>query len=245
VRRAYSLYVAFMFLLLALIVVPSILILYYSGAKRTALGIHPYWAKAFFFLIFIPVEIEYQFKPDKNGRYIFCSNHFSFVDIPVMAFLPNAFKYIGKSSITKVPLFGYMFKKIHIPVNRSDPKSRLASLKASKKALIDGFSLAFFPEGGIMTKEPPNMVRFKDGAFRLSLDHQVPIVPVTLPFDHEILPDDNKFLFRRRKCKIIIHQPIFPQENNVEELARLKNLTFDTIDKELKKHFPKPYQVTP
>ncbi len=236
-RRIYSIYIAIIFLLLALIVVPSVLILYKLGAKRMALGIHPLWARSFFFLIFIPVEIDYQFKPDKKGQYIFCSNHFSFIDIPVFAFLPNPFKYIGKSSITKVPLFGYMFKKIHIAVNRSDPQSRLASVKASKRALDEGFSLAFFPEGGILTKEPPAMVSFKDGAFRLAVDHNIPIVPVTLPFDHEILPDDNKFLFKRRKCKIIVHPPIYPGLNCANDARLLKEKTYEIISSELSKHF--------
>ena len=94
-----------------------------------------------------------------------------------------------------------------------------------------------FPEGGIFTKSPPEMVAFKDGAFKAAITKKVPIIPVTIPYNHKILPDDNKYLFRRHRFKIIFHEPIETKELGLNGMESLKEQTYHVINEELKKHF--------
>lgn len=102
------------------------------------------------------------------------------------------------------------------------------------REMVDkGFNIAFFPEGGIKSTKPPQMVRFQDGAFRLSVEKNMPILPVTLPTNYEILPDDGNFLVHRRKMKLVVHEPVFPQGNDEKEMIRLKKTTYEIIQKEL------------
>lgn len=233
-RTLYTIYIAIIFIALAVVIIPVVLLLHtFSKTRKAALLVNPIWSRIFFTLIFIPIKINFRATLEQDQQYIFCANHFSYLDIPVMALMPKPFKYIGKISVSKAPLFGYMFKKIHIPVDRESATSRGKSVIMCKRAISEGFSLTFFPEGGIFTKNPPNMVRFKDGAFRLAVDHQLPLVPVSLRTNYHILPDDGKFLFSWNRCEIIVHEPIFPSDNTPEEIARLKKQVYHIIEREL------------
>ncbi len=98
-------------------------------------------------------------------------------------------------------------------------------------ALKDKSSIVLFPEGGIYTKNPPKMAPFKNGAFRLALDKQIPIIPITLSYNHLILPDDGKFLLRLRKAKMVLHEAIVPQQSDTEET--LKQKCFHIIQNQL------------
>ncbi len=132
-----------------------------------------------------------------------------------------------------------MFRKIHITVDRSKLRSRSEALKKALDVLGKGTSLIFFPEGGITSEHPPLMGKFKDGAFRAAVEKQIPVVPVTIPFNWIILPDDHKFLLHRKKAKIIVHKPVAVQQTDATAVNYVKEETFRVINEELKKHFPK------
>lgn len=238
--RIYSFWCYFWFLGLFLLLFPFFyLFLQKERWHPKAHYLNRLWGKLFFPICFLPIEIDYRFKPDKNQAYVFCANHASYLDIAMMGvILPTFFAFIGKSDIAKVPLFGYMFTRLHIAVNR---KSRVSSYQTVVRAneMIDkGRSIMIFPEGGIVTENPPYMTPFKDGAFRMAIEKQVPIVPITLPFNWFILPDDNKLLFHPRRNKAIVHEPIPTQGLTLEDIERLKQATFTVIDKELRMHNP-------
>ena len=183
-------------------------------------------------MAFIPVEKVFQFKVDPKQQYILCANHFSYLDIPILGLFPLPFKFVGKSSLARIPVFGYMYRTLHITVNRSSYKSRAQSLAKAKEAIEKGFNLGFFPEGGIRLEKYPNMVDFKDGAFKLAVEYQLPIIPVSLPDDYLILADDDILNIRRRKCRIVYHEPIWPN-GRIDETRQLKEEVFRVIQKEL------------
>lgn len=205
----------------------------------SALYIHQLWARSFFFLIFIQYEISGTEKLRKNQQYVFCSNHFSFLDIPAF-FLIHRAKFIGKSSISRIPLFGYFYKKIHILVDRSSAKSRGESLLMTKRAIDEGFNMTFFPEGGIFItpEEIPYMRPFKDGAFNLAVEKKVPLVPITMHYNYRILPDVKPMRFHRHVCKLTVHDPLFPVGESEDEMKQLKNRVFEIIQQELLAHGP-------
>lgn len=234
--RIYSIYVYLVFIVVFILIIPIILLLAQKESlKKAALKLNTFWSWIFFKIIFINVTFSYEEKLSKKQRYIFCANHFSYLDIPIVAGLPLPFKYIGKSSIAKAPIFGYMFKKLHIMVDRANVMSRARSLKQTREALQDGFNIMFFPEGGILTKKPPMMVSFKDGAFRLAVEENTPIVPITMPYNYKILPDDESYLLRPKKCLVIVHKPLYPSDYDFD-LNRLKDETKAVIEHELKKY---------
>lgn len=98
-------------------------------------------------------------------------------------------------------------------------------------ALDRGSGIILFPEGGIYTKNPPIMVPFKNGAFRMAFDKQIPVIPVTLSYNHLILPDEKELLLRRSQAKIVFHEALNPNDfNSVEEM---KERCYEIIQNQL------------
>ena len=191
--------------------------------------------KLFFLLGGISIEIQGKKSLNKNTKYIYCANHSSYIDILSMYFLSSDyFRFLGKDSLEKIPLFGYMYKRLYITVNRRDKDSRIKSFEACENSLKEGISIAIYPEGAIHTKAP-NLIHFKDGAFKLSVKHNTPIVPITLPFNHKVLPPDQ-MIFKSRKIKIIIHPPLNTAEKPVHDYKALRDETYKIIHTELKNH---------
>ena len=233
IQTLHSIYAGAVFGILFILTMPFFMvpILIPSLYKWTGV-INRVWAHAFLTLIFIPYKVEYRFKPDKKSNYIFCPNHFSYMDIPSMGLNPINTIFVGKNDMESIPVFGYMYRKLHITVNRSSVKSRYETLLRSAEAVRDGKSLVIFPEGGIVTRHPPRMGKFKDGAFRTAIEQQIPIVPVTIPYNWIILPDGS-FLPRRRKMKVIFHSPILTDNLTMEDLPELRQKSFQIIEQEL------------
>ena len=204
--------------------------------EKMAAPLNHLWAKAFFFFLFLNrTDITFEEKLNPNQTYLFCSNHFSFLDIPTIGLINHNFKFIGKSSLKKVPIWGFMYSELHILVNRDSLKSRYGSLVQVREAIKKGFSIVFFPEGGIISSEPPKMGRFKEGSFRLAVEEQIPIVPITIPFNHIILPDEMPLIIKTGKIKMKVHSPIWPSGNDDQAIKTLKNLVNNQIQGELNK----------
>lgn len=232
VPKLHSGYAAVMFLLTFLVIFPFILTcIWVPGWKKYGRKINQYWAKIYFALIFLPVKIEIQGKFEKGKPHIFLANHFSYLDVAMMGFVPGDVLFVGKASIRKAPLFGYYFKSLHIAVDRDRLKSRAETMRRAGEALDKGSGIVLFPEGGIYTKHPPKMIPFKNGAFRLAIEKQIPIIPVTLSFNHLILPDDSRLLLHRRAAKMVLNEALDPKDFESEE--ELKAACFAIIQNQL------------
>ena len=233
-RRIYSTYGLIVFALAFVILLPLFFItIKIPGLKRYGRKLNRLWASIFFTLILIRVRFVNKDLIDRNQQYIIVSNHFSYLDIPVLGFINKDIVFVGKSALGKIPLFGYMFRNLHIAVDRMSLKSRADSILRTKQALDEGSSVVMFPEGGITSTAPPLMGRFKDSAFKIAIEKQIPIIPVTLSYNHIILPDDGKLLLTYRSARAVIHPPISVNEKDRRSVAELKGKCFDIIQKQL------------
>jgi 1-acyl-sn-glycerol-3-phosphate acyltransferase len=234
-RLLYTLWCAICLVGLYLILFPvQFICLQRDAWKPVAHRINAIWGHVFFALAGIPVRVEYRFKPDPNGVYVFCANHFSYIDIAVMGVIVNNYyAFVGKSDVKTIPLLGYMFAKLHVQVDRKQPNSRAYSLAKSIRTLQAGRSIMIFPEGGIVSKEIPRMAPFKDGAFTMAIQQQVPIVPITLLTNHRILPDDGRIRMRWHPMRAVVHPPIETVGMTQPDVERLKQETYRLIDTEL------------
>lgn len=218
------------FILLPLLCIP---ILFPRYHHMTGI-INRWWARLMFAFIFIPFQTESRSKLDPKRQYVFCPNHFSYLDIPTVGLTSHNAIFVGKSEVSKIPLFGFMYSKLHITIDRSKLKSRYASLEKSFQAIDEGKSLVIFPEGGIMTEKDPVLSKFKDGPFRVAIEKQIPIVPVTIPYNWIILPPDE-FLLRWHPLKVIFHEPVETVGLTLKDLDALKENVYQIIDTELKR----------
>ncbi len=233
-RRLYSFWAVFsMVFFFVLLIIPLLLMVPFKSMHKIALKINCIWAWCFLKMAFIPIIQEWKFKLDESQQYILCANHFSYLDIPILGLFPMPFKFVGKSSLARIPIFGYMYRTLHITVNRSSYRSRARSLVKARDAVQKGFNLGFFPEGGIRLESYPTMVDFKDGAFKIAVENNLPILPVTMPDNYHILQDDDLLNIRRMKCRIIYHEPIWPKGQTDDDAKKLREDVFRVIQSEL------------
>ena len=137
------------------------------------------WAKCALFGTGFYYKTDFDERPIPNTSYMFVANHTSMTDIMLMlAIIDNPFVFVGKASLAKIPLFGFFYKRTCILVDRSSQKSRAEVFKSAQKRLDLGLSICIFPEGGV-PNESIVLDAFKDGAFKLAIDHQISVVPIT------------------------------------------------------------------
>src|SRR6218665_1103788 len=138
------------------------------------------WAKVILFGMGFYYKVEREQEPLQNKSYMFVANHTSMADIMLMlAVTRNPFVFVGKKELAKIPLFGFFYKRTCILVDRKSSKSRMEVFNRAQKRLNQGLSICIFPEGGVPDDESILLDEFKDGAFRLAIEHEIPIIPIT------------------------------------------------------------------
>ncbi|WP_452230635.1 MULTISPECIES: lysophospholipid acyltransferase family protein [unclassified Lacinutrix] len=137
------------------------------------------WARFILIGMGFNVKIERDQITEKDKSYMFIANHTSMADIMLMLVaVKNPFVFVGKAELAKIPLFGFFYKRTSILVDRSSERSRKAVFKNAQRRLGQGLSICIFPEG-LVPDDDVLLTDFKDGAFRLAINHQIPIVPIT------------------------------------------------------------------
>lgn len=137
------------------------------------------WANTILYGMGFAPRIESEAVIKKGKSYMLVANHTSMLDIMLMLKASkNPFVFVGKKELAKMPVFGYFYKRVCILVDRSSAKSRTAVYESAQARLNSGLSICIFPEGGV-PDETVFLDEFKDGAFRLAIEYQIPIVPIT------------------------------------------------------------------
>jgi 1-acyl-sn-glycerol-3-phosphate acyltransferase len=138
------------------------------------------WAKFILYGMGFYYTIEREQHMEKGKSYMLVANHTSMTDIMLMLVVSkNPFVFVGKAELAKIPIFGFFYRKSSILVDRKNSRSRVDVFAQAQKRLSRGLSVCIFPEGGVPEDETVLLDEFKDGAFRLAVEHQIPIVPMT------------------------------------------------------------------
>lgn len=177
-----------------------------------------------------------KYSPKKNKPYVICPNHASYLDIvTTYVAVPEYFHFMGKAELKNIPLFGHFFKEMNIPVDRTSIRdSHRAYLRACDD-IDKGISVAIFPEATI-PETAPKLKAFKNGAFKLAIEKQVPILPVIYLDNHKIMPDG---ILRRMTAghpgitRMVIHHPIETNGMTEADLPVLKDKVLKVLESEL------------
>lgn len=235
-RRIHTLWGLIGFMLFFALLLPFFLVPIYFPQRYSWTGIlNRIWAKGTLLFCFLGYRVVEEVKLDRSRNYIFCPNHFSYLDIPSMGLNPINAVFVGKSSMENIPVFGWMYSKLHITVDRARLRSKYDTYIKSGQALDEGKSIVIYPEGGIFSPYPPQLARFKEGPFRLAIEKQIPVVPVTIPNNWIILPP-HEFLVRLGVVEVVFHKPIDTQGMTLADMDRLMRHVEQVITKELTNH---------
>ena len=188
-----------------------------------------FWAKFILVGMGFRWVIERQEEFKKGKSYMFIANHTSMTDIMLMLAVVknNPFVFVGKKELAKIPLFGYFYRKTNILVDRRDAKSRQAVFLRAQRRLKQGLSICIFPEG-LVPEEDIVLADFKDGAFRLAINHQIPIVPMTF-YDNKKRFSYTFFSGGPGKMKVKVHEFIDTKGKTIEDTRKLNNQARDLI----------------
>lgn len=170
-----------------LMAIPILLMLPFLVASIVTESGYPYffrmariWAKFILLGMGLYYKVERSQSLEETKSYMIVANHTSMLDIMLMlAIIKNPFVFVGKQELSKIPLFGFFYKRTCILVDRGNSKSRMEVFNQAQKRINRGLSVCIFPEGGVPDNESIVLDTFKDGAFRLAIEHQIPIVPIT------------------------------------------------------------------
>ena len=188
----YGILAAILFAASLLIVVPLYFLVFTFSSKEKAPHIaHKYisrkWAKLFYIIFLIRVKVQGKELIDENKTYVFVANHLSQLDIPAYVIAcRNTIRFLAKIELTKIPLMGYVIHKLYLSVDRKDKEARHRSMMNMRKSLQDGISVFICPEGTRNRTEQP-LLDFKDGAFRLAIEGQVPLAVLTVIDSQKLL----------------------------------------------------------
>jgi len=239
-RLIYKVYIGVIFLISGLLLYPFMLTLIRGNNKyRNALKLKQVWSKVICVFALIRVKIDFEAEFPKDQPYIVCANHASYLDILLMfLILPNDFAFLGKAEVLKWPIVNIFFLRgVDIPVYRGSVKRAKECLDLADLALKEGRSVAIFPEGG-MDINTHHVKRFKNGAFRLAMENNVPIVPLTFLNNWKLFSDHIDLLGSGSPgiARIKIHKAIYPSSDYYKDLISLREHTYSIIDSALENY---------
>jgi len=216
---------------LVLLYIPFRILLYTPQRYYKAFWLKRIWARYLAYMSGVPPHIV-RSAPFPEPPYVICCNHSSYIDIIQMYnVVPRYFLFIGKYELLKWPLFNMFFKGMNIAVNRNDRSGAAKAFRKAAQAIDRGTSIAIFPEGTIPAYTP-RMKPFKDGAFKLAIEKQVPIVPITF-VDHWRLFGEPMELFARARpgiARVVIHDSIPTAGLSEADQAALRKRVYEVIE---------------
>jgi 1-acyl-sn-glycerol-3-phosphate acyltransferase len=181
-QPAFAIYVLVTFILSVLLAFPIILLLSLPdnlSGRKAIQQLLRYWSAGWLWMLGMPVKTS-GYKPG-NSHYVIVANHISYLDtLVIFPAVQHYFKALGKKEITKIPLVGFIYRQIVILVDRSSPASRANSMKLMLETVKSEANVIVFAEG-TFNETPAPLKSFYDGAFRLAINAQTPILPLILP----------------------------------------------------------------
>jgi 1-acyl-sn-glycerol-3-phosphate acyltransferase len=233
----YAVYAASTFLAGLLICFPFFMLLAAGNDivyRRVIYRIVRVWAQCWLLITGMPVRVLGS-RPN-GGRHVIVANHISYLDTVILfPALPGYFRALGKKEFSKVPLLGFLYRQIAIMVDRSSSESRAKSMKLMWRVLKRESDILIFPEGTFNETGAP-LKSFYDGAFRLAITSQTPILPMVFPDTvkrwhysgwWKLWPGKNR----------VVYLPAIPVTGlTMADLPTLKQQVYEAMEAELVKY---------
>lgn len=193
------------------------------------------WAKFILFGMGFYYKVDSEQAIEENKSYMIVANHTSMTDIMLMlAIIKNPFVFVGKQELAKIPVFGFFYKRTCILVDRSDSQSRMAVFTKAHKRIERGLSVCIFPEGGVPDDESILLDHFKEGAFKLAIKHQIPILPISFGDNKERFPY-TFFAGSPGIMRVKIHKEVETLDKTIADRKELREKVRATIYQQLLK----------
>lgn len=205
-----------------LVLIPVAIAGLWSEPKRSHISQHAFtiWMDVFFFLIGVRRVIKGKEHFRRGENYVIVCNHNSFMDVPLTSgSIPGTTKTIAKIEMARIPLFGIIYKRGSVLVDRKNEQSRKESYVKMKDVLHRGFHMCIYPEGTRNKSREP-IQPFHDGAFRLAIDAGKPIIPAVIFYTKTVLPQHKLFYFWPHRVEMHFLPPHFPEQKTTTQVLK-------------------------
>ena len=195
------------------------------------------WADIIFVLWGIRTTNHYEAPHDRNKQYVFIFNHLSYMDIPVlmMAIRGQHFRILGKAEMEKIPVFGFLYRKAVVMVDRSNAQKRARSVMQLKSVIKKGISVVIAPEGTFNTTHRP-LKAFYDGAFRVAIETQTPIKPILFLDTYDRLNYKSIFSLRPGSSRSVFLAEVNVEGLTAKDVPFLKQKVYTAMEEALIKY---------
>ena len=160
---------------------------------------------------------------EADQPYVVVSNHRSAFDIFAhFAALPVPIRFLAKTELFKIPIFGTAMRKIGmVEVNRGAGRAAHQAInQGARKTMERGWSLMIYPEG--TRPRDGVMLGFKKGAFSIARNLSAPVLPTAISGSRAVWKPNTK-LIRPGKITVKIMAPIPTEGMMMYELDGLRD----------------------
>ena len=222
--------------MMILMFIPTWITLYIKEPKGTAIfrKMSRFFMDLFLYLTGFPPRVKGTNNFKKGQAYVVVCNHRSLLDVPLSTpYIPGPNKTIAKKEMASIPVFGMMYKRGSILVDRKSDKSRRESIEEMKKVLSLGMHMCIYPEGTRNTSSEP-IKPFHDGAFRLAVTTGNSIIPMIIFNSRKANPPDKGFFL----WPVKLYMDFLPELNVMpdETVEHLKARVYDQMKNHILQH---------
>jgi len=236
IRIIYCLYAFFLFLVLMLIAAPIVFFCSFFGKIRGGnmiFKVCTFWADIWLPLIGIFHRNIRESSQDPRKQYIYVANHISYLDAPIVVkTIRHPVRILGKVEMSYVPLFGFIYRNAIITVDRSHASKRANSVRILKSVLKRNISIFMFPEGTFNETNKP-LKEFYDGAFRIAIETQTPVMPVLFLDAYDRLHYGSVLSLTPGISRSLFLEEISVEGLTLRDVQMLKQKTFDIMEQAL------------
>lgn len=188
------------------------------------------WGRLFYLVFLIPVHVHGKENIQKGQSYIIAPNHQSYWDaFLVYGYIGIKFKWMMKKELGRIPFVGWAcYMAGCIFIDRSSRNSAKESIRKAESKLKDGMSVVIFPEG--TRSYDGQMGKFKRGAFLISEELQLPILPVTIDGNYDVM-SRHAWNVTWHPVHMTIHEPIWPKSTKDMTETQVKEIMNETSEK--------------
>jgi len=187
------------------------------------------WARSLLWITGVRVTVEGLEKIDLNRNYLFCSNHLSYMDTPVvMSNIPAQFRFLAKKGLFQIPFLGtHLSQAGHIPVPLEDPRAAVKTMTSAADVIQKrGISMLIFPEGG---RSEGVLQPFKEGGAFIAIKAGVPLLPIALIGTREVMAMGSPVFHPFRRVTLRIGDPIPTDGLTTRDRGRLTEAVREQI----------------
>ncbi len=238
-KYIYAIYATLTFVVFFLLLFPLFFLLGIFNLKKAIWYIIKFWSVIWFFLLGMYIRRIFLQKPKTKKTYIVVANHYSYLDTAtIFRTFPFIVAPLAMVELAKVPLFGFLYSKMAILVDRSNAKSKVASLRKLKETVLRGKSIFIFPEGSFNNTDKP-IKNFYDGAFKLAIETGTDILPVLFPDTKKRWNNKSFWSWSPGRNRVVFLPEINVAKYGNSEYDKLKNDTHELMTNTLNQYLHK------